>query len=144
MPLSPAQKSLYWRTWSKVRKTYIELGEFSPSEADQQRHELHRSALGQDKSSTAFTNRDLDAILDQFQAVLVLTDGPQTGAPRALSQPLNRLIYAIQALALPPAYVAAIARDEFHTDAWEALDEAALTRLRFTLTTRARRRARTT
>jgi hypothetical protein len=33
------------------------------------RHELHREALGEDKSSKAFTNRDLDLVLAEFRGV---------------------------------------------------------------------------
>ncbi|MDP4848505.1 MAG: hypothetical protein NWR51_14725 [Akkermansiaceae bacterium] len=142
MPLSAKQKSLYWRTWSKVRKTYVELGDYSPSEADQQRHELHRSALGSDKSSAQMDNRDLDAVLDAFQSVLVLSEGPQTGPTRASEQPRKRLIHAILSLGLDDPYIAKITADEFRSTDWKSLDESQLTRLRFTLTTRARRRAR--
>lgn len=142
MALSPKQKSLYWRTWAKVRKAYVELGDFSPAEADEQRHELHLSALGSNKSSSAFTNRDLDAVLDAFQSVLVLTDGPTTGPTRADAQPCKRLVYAIQTLALPEPYIEAIARDEFHSPDWRNLPEPQLARLRFTLTSRSRARAR--
>lgn len=143
MALSPKQKSLYWRTWSKVRKAYVELGDYSAEEADAQRHELHRAALGINKSSSDLTNRDLDAILDMFQSVLVLTEGPSTGPARSEAQPCKRLIYAIHSLGLPEPYIAAISRDEFQTSDWQALNESQLTRLRFTLTARARARKKT-
>ena len=142
MALTPKQKSLYWRSWAKVRKAYVELGDYSPKEADAQRHELHRCAIGCDKSSSAFTNRDLDAVLDHFQSVLVLTEGPSTGPTRADAQPCKRLIYAIHSLGLPEPYIEAIARDEFQTSDWRSLSESQLTRLRFTLTSRARARTR--
>lgn len=138
--LSQKQKALYWRTWSKVRKTYMELGGFSASDADAQRHELHLEALGKSKSSTDFTNRDLDAVLDHFQSVLVLVDGPRTAPSRAESQPSQRLTHAIQTLGLPEPYIEAISRDMFVTSDWRALGEAELTRLRFTLVARSRAR----
>lgn len=143
MALTPKQKALYWRTWAKVRKAYVDLGDYSAEDADAQRHELHRSALGQDKSTTVFNNRDLDAVLDHFQAILVLQEGPQSGPARADAQPCKRLIYAIHALGLPEPYIEAITRDEFQTSDWRALNETQLTRLRFTLTTRARARKKT-
>jgi hypothetical protein len=141
MALTPKQKALYWRTWSKVRKSLVELGDYSAEDADAQRHELHCAALGANKSSTDFNNRDLDAVLDHFQSILVLTEGPQSGPARAEAQPCKRLIYAIHSLGLPEPYIEAICRDEFQTSDWRTLSEPQLTRLRFTLTSRARKKS---
>lgn len=135
--MTKAQNSLYWRTWSKVRKTLIEMGGYSPADADAERHEIHRQALGADKSSKEITNRDLDAILDHFQSYLVLAEGPTTGPARTESQPVKRLIYAIQQTGLPEPYLESIARDQFGTSDWRSLDEARLAKLRFTAISRA-------
>jgi hypothetical protein len=135
--MTKAQSSLYWRTWSKVRKVLIDFGGYSKEDADAERHEIHRQALGNDKSSTALTNRDLDAILDHFQSYLVLADGPSTGPSRAASQPVSRLIWAISQTGLPEPYLESIARDQFGTSEWRKLDEHQLAKLRFTAVSRA-------
>jgi len=135
--MTKAQNSLYWRTWSKVRKTLVEFGGFSASDADQERHEIHRQALGEDKSSKKLTNRDLDVILDHFRTYLVIADGPTTEPARAEVQPCKRLIYSIQKTGLPEPYLESIARDQFGTSDWRSLTEAQLTRFRFTAVSRA-------
>lgn len=135
--MTKAQTSLYWRTWSKVRKTLIELGGYSKEDADAERHEIHRQALGSDKSSSSLNNRDLDAILDHFRTYLTLADGPTTGPSRAEVQPCKRLIWAIEQTGLPEAYLAAIARDQFHTSEWRKLNLSELTKFRFTAVSRA-------
>lgn len=139
--MTSKQKSLYWREWAKVRKVLIGIGEYSPADADAERHEIHRRALGTDKSSKDINNRDLDAILDHFEAYTALADGHGAGPSRAEIQPAHRLVWAIDHLGLPPAYIESIARDQFHTSDWRSLPVESLTKLRFTLATRARRRA---
>ena len=135
--MTKAQSSLYWRTWAKVRKTLIELGDYSKEDADAERHVIHRQALGSDKSSKLLNNRDLDTILDHFKTYLVLSDGPSTAPARADSQPCKRLIFAITQTGLPEPYLESISRDQFNTSDWRALDEAQLTKLRFTAVSRA-------
>ena len=135
--MTKSQSSLYWRTWAGVRKTLIEMGGYSKEDADQERHEIHKQALGSDKSSKLLNNRDLDKILDHFRAYLVLADGPTTGPARADSQPTKRLIYAITQTGLPEPYLESIARDQFGTSDWRALDEHQLTKFRFTAVSRA-------
>jgi hypothetical protein len=140
--MTPAQTKKYWREWSKVRKVLTELGDFSKADADEERHEIHRRALGQDKSSKALTNRDLDAIFDHFQSYLVLLQGPTTGPTRADTQPLKRILWAIDHLGLPTAYIESIARDQFGSGDWRALTLDQLTKLRFTLASRQASRRR--
>ena len=136
--MTAKQKSLYWRKWSAVRKTLVDFAGFSSVEADAERHEIHRAALGSDKSSLALSNRDLDAILDHFDSHLVLINGPGTARPRAETQPAARLVFSINSLGAPPAYVAAISRDKFGTADWQTLPPASLLRLRMTLSARLR------
>lgn len=64
MPLSRAQVALYWREWSACKAVRKARGLCITDEA---RHALHREALGQDKSMTAFSNRDLDRVLAIFR-----------------------------------------------------------------------------
>jgi len=66
--VSPLQTSLYFREWGLVRKHYVAQG-IDPKLADAKRHELHKKALGQMKSSKAFTNADLDKVLAVFYAI---------------------------------------------------------------------------
>lgn len=139
--MTKSQTAKYWREWSKVRKLLVDLGDFSTSDADQERHEIHVRALGADKSSKALTNRDLDAIFDHFESYLILLSGPQSGPSRAELQPVKRLIWAINKLGLPAPYIEAICRDQFHTSDWQALSAEQLSKLRFTLVSRSRRKA---
>ena len=133
--MTPAQKSRYWRDWSKIRKMLVEMGDFSKEDADAERHEIHRRALGRDKSSKDFTNRDLDAIFDHFQTYIVLIDGPQkTAGPDG---ECKRLIWAITQTGLPEAYLEAISQDQFGTPDWRSLPEADLVKFRFTAVSRA-------
>ena len=71
--MTPAQYSLYFREWGKVRTSFIANG-IDPKQADNKRHELHRKALGSDKSSKDFTNSDLDKVLAAFYAITRPTD----------------------------------------------------------------------
>lgn len=135
--MTPKQRSLYFRAWSRVKQALTTLGEFSPAEAEAQRHEYHIAALGADKSSNAFTNADLDRVLDKFEETLILLDGPKSGS-RAAEQPINRLIHAISSLGLDDAYLDRIAADQFHVSAWRKLSLPQLTRFRYTATTRSR------
>lgn len=138
--MTPQQNRAYWRKWNEVRSVLTSVGEFSKEDAEAERHEIHRAALGTDKSSKDLTHRDLDAIFDHFDQYLVLLNGPQAGPSRAESQPVKRLIYAIERLGLPEPYLQSIARDQFKTSDWRALTERQLVRFRFTATSRARAR----
>lgn len=138
--MTSSQTKKYWREWAKVRKVLMEMGGFSSTSAADARHEIHAQALGRSKSSKDLTNRDLDAILDHFAAYLVLVEGPSTTPARADVQPTRRLIWSIEHLGLPDPYLQAIARDQFQTSDWRSLSEIELTRLRYTISSRARAR----
>lgn len=138
--MTPQQNRAYWRKWNEVREVLTTVGEFSKDDAEAERHEIHKAALGKDKSSKDFTHRDLDAIFDHFDQYLVLLRGPQPGPTRAESQPVKRLVWAIEQLGLPESYVQAIARDQFMTSDWRSLTERQLVRFRFTCVARARAR----
>jgi len=66
--MSPAQQAKYWWEWARVRDWYVAHGKTKP-EADAMRHELHKKALGADKSTKVFTNRDLDKVFSAFRAI---------------------------------------------------------------------------
>ena len=85
--MTAAQTSLYFFEWGQVRRHYLARG-IDPKQADNKRHELHRRALGADKSSKDFTNADLDRLIAVFRAVY---DGGNLDAQLAqLDQPENR------------------------------------------------------
>lgn len=86
--MSPSQRQLYWRSWSQCRKTLLEKGWATDTNVDEMRHKLHIRALGNDKSSTAFTNADIDNVLAQFWAI-TLPDDLQTQL-RQQDQPFLR------------------------------------------------------
>jgi len=137
--MTAAQTKKYWREWAAVRRLLVDLGEFSKAEADQERHEIHIRAIGSDKSSKDFTNRDLDRIFDAFESYSVLLTGPSTAPSRASTQPQRRLIYSIESLGLDDPYIARITLDgEAKTADWRSLTAAQLLRLSFTLASRLR------
>lgn len=136
--MTTKQKSLYWRQWAAVRKVLIDLGGYSSADADAERHKIAADALGEDKSSTAFNNRDLDKVLDAFRAYLVLPEGPVSGPSREDAQPKSRLIWAIQNTGLGDPYIAAISLDQFRSNDWRGLTENQLVALRWTCISRAR------
>ena len=140
--MTASQTALYWRTWAKVRKTLIEYGGFSKADADAERGEITKQALGKDKSSKLFNNKDLDMILDHFQSYLVLADGPSKAPARADSQPVKRLIWAIEQTKLDDAYLSSISLDQFQVSDWRTLSESQLTKLRYTAVSRSAARRR--
>jgi len=85
--MTPAQTALYFREWGRVRAHYLAKG-IDPKQADHKRHELHRRALGVDKSSKTFTNADLDKVLAVFRAIT--EPGNLTAQLRQLEQPEQR------------------------------------------------------
>jgi hypothetical protein len=62
--MTPKQTAWYWREWQSVVGACKRFGYPNPD-----RHELHRRALGRDKSSKGFTNADLDKVIAVFRSV---------------------------------------------------------------------------
>ena len=134
--MTKSQTSRYWREWSQIRKMLIEMGDFSKADADAERKQIHIRALGSDKSSKDFTNKDLDSIFRAFKEYLVLIDGPKkpTGEPDG---ECKRLIWSITQTGLPEPYLESIAQDQFGRPDWRNLPEDKLTKFRFTAVARA-------
>lgn len=128
--MTKSQTARYWRDWGRVRKVLIELGEFSKTDADEQRKVIQREAIGCDKSSKDLTNADLDKVFKAFAAVLVMVDGP--AAPEEVSGPCKRLIWAIDKFGIDPDYLARMAMQQFKTADWRSLPEHQLRLFRFT------------
>lgn len=122
--MSPKQKTLYWREWGRVRKI----------QPDADRHELHRQALGADKSSKAFNNRDLDRILGVFRAISQPADVDAQLRQQAMAR--TRALHAI--FNHPADYVQAICLDRFGTDDLDQLDDTQAAQLAMTLAIRRR------
>lgn len=140
--MTPAQNQLYFREWAKAKSVYVTYAGYSPKEAEALRHELHRDALGSDKSHLDFTNDDFDAVLDAFASVAVLESGPSDGQSRAESMPRRRAIFAVEKYGLPDPYVMAISVDQFGTPDWRSLSIPDLRLLRITCRKRARSHAK--
>ncbi len=58
---------MYWAEWSKLRDMLQAKGK-SLGQCDDYRHALTRRAIGMDKSSTKFTNVELDRVLARIRA----------------------------------------------------------------------------
>jgi hypothetical protein len=139
--MTTKQNHLYFRAWAKAKSVYVQYAGYSPKEAEALRHELHREALGEDKSHTDFTNDDFDAVLDAFESVAVLESGPASASHRAESMPRRRTIYAVEKYGLNDSYIGAISADEFGTPDWRSLPLENLRALRITCRKRARSKA---
>jgi hypothetical protein len=66
--MTPAQHRKYLREWGLVRKIFRAKG-LEPKACDAKRHELHKRALGHDKSSLDLTNAEFDSVLAVFSAI---------------------------------------------------------------------------
>jgi hypothetical protein len=133
--MTKAQTYLYWREYQAACRA-AKAAELPPLD----RHELHRRALGKNKSSKLFTNADLDKVLAIFRSYTRPADlRPQL---RQLRMPRIRLEHkivieqaALLAVVLPPhatiqpcnhstaldrqlaaeSYILQIMRERFHT-----------------------------
>ena len=135
--MTAKQRSLYFAKWNRLRSALTDFGEFSPAEAEEERKQIHLDTLGSAKSSKDLTNADFDKVLDAFEERLVILDGPRSQT-RGAVHPRLRLVYSIEALKLPEAYLEKIARDQFRTSDWRKLSLSQMTAFRYTATTRAR------
>lgn len=137
--ITPAQLKKYRYEWSRVRKALVDYGDFSSSDAEAERKAIQLEAIKSDKSSTQFTQDDLNKVLDAFGKILVLFDGP-SDAP---SRTVQNLIWAIEHLDLPEETIVHLAQDAYGrspdwTGHWRKLTERRLTCLRYTCTRHAR------
>lgn len=135
------QRKLYWREWRAVEK-WCEAHHLDAPE----RQELHRRAIGKDKSSSKLTNAEFDKVLAEFRAWSQPAN--LNGQLRQEAQPRTRLLYVINEL---DGKIAAFTKDrvgayreEIMNDRWmhtrlDDLDLDELQQLRFTLTARERK-----
>ncbi len=66
--MTAAQHRKYLGEWGLVRKIYRAKG-LEPKACDAKRHELHKRALGYDKSSLDLTNAEFDKVLAVFSSI---------------------------------------------------------------------------
>lgn len=86
--MTPFQQKKYWWEWSRCREFYAGKG-LTLGQTEIARHDLHRKALGRNKSSKEFSNADLDKVIAAFRAVW---DAANLNAQlRQLDQPEHRL-----------------------------------------------------
>lgn len=102
------------------------------------RHEIHRAALGQDKSSLDFTNAELDKVLAKFRAY---SDGANLDAQLAAEDQPDLRTQALRANArdlasrcvsragTEGAYLDGMARKVFKIDQYHKLSERDLQKL---------------
>jgi hypothetical protein len=122
--MTDKQVAFYWREWAAVRRV----------KPDADRHELHVSALGYDKSMRELTNNEFDLVLAEFKSI---SDNSDLGVQvRELNQHRKRCLYSIRQH--PKDYVEEVARDKFGTINWTVLPTKKLETLAMTLTERER------
>jgi hypothetical protein len=66
--MTDLQHRKYLSEWGLVRKHFRAAG-LEPKACDAKRHELHKRALGRDKSSLDLTNAEFDAVLAVFSGI---------------------------------------------------------------------------
>lgn len=135
--MNAAQTAKYFWEWGRAREHFIGKG-MTHAQADAKRHELHRKALGRDKSSKAFTNADLDKVIAVFRAVW---DGGNLDAQLAqIDQAENRRAGVIRRIAVlmlhlgahpgsESAYVRGMSKKLFGDDQYQQLDDVKLAQL---------------
>jgi hypothetical protein len=135
--MTSAQTNLYFFEWGRVRTHLVGKG-IDPKQADAKRHELHRKALGRDKSSKTFTNAELDKVIAVFRAVY---DGGNLDAQlEQLDQPAKRAAAAIRRIEVlmyhlqvepgrESGYVRGIARKLFGDDQYQHFVDVKLAQL---------------
>lgn len=145
--MTPAQTKLYWREWAACwRAIRSARPELNYRDANQERHDLHRRALGYPRSSSALDNREFDQILSTFRSWSRPTD--LTVQRRQINQPRLRMLWKLEHELLPQlaqrlgseeqagAYAQHILLDRFGTDDHTTLTDAKLQALIVTLVSR--------
>ena len=113
--MTKAQTMLYFREWAAVRAACRAAALPEPD-----RHELHRRALGEDKSSKLFTNADFDRVLAEFRAISrpASVDAQIRQQTQPTARRNHKLEDTLACLALyvpdPIAYAREIIRDMFN------------------------------
>lgn len=137
--MTEKQQKLYFRRWGAVRRILRQRG-FSASEADAERKAIHARANAP-ASAKAFNNSHLDAVLEEFDAILQ----PDRLPDRQSASAKARIIYSIRQVIVksdiehPEAYAAKIIAGKCHGKTLadlETIDLAPLRQLLITLRSR--------
>lgn len=93
--MTPAQTKFYWRewaaAWTRLRACRPDL---CSADANRERHDLHRRALGYPRSSRQFDNREFDAVLGAFRAISRPAD--LNSQRRQMNQSRLRMLWKIE------------------------------------------------
>jgi len=115
--------------------------QFDWPKTSESRHQLTEWILGYSKSSSQFAAKEYCLIIDQMQDWIrgdiqphELTKYDQRN--RSYNEHHKQLIYAIEHLGAPNAYIQAIANDRHSKRPWRDLGAVALSKLRMTITAR--------
>jgi truncated hemoglobin YjbI len=145
--MTDRQLSKYRAIWAQIR-TRLRTHGLTSEQCEDYRHRLTRRALGQDKSSTEFTNAEFDQVLQVFSAELAPVDfGAQLVLQDMPEKRVSLLLARIEALshqlgldtAGEQAYVDSIARRMWGKP-YRDLPERALQQLEGILQRQCRRR----
>ena len=135
--MTVAQTAMYFSLWGRVRDYYRARG-IDPKQCDAKRHELHKKALGADKSSKDFTNVDLDkfkaaclAIVepDNLDAQLRQLDQPEKRFSALLAQARDLAAKCVNKPGREGGYLDGMARKIFGPAQYQMLDEKQLGQL---------------
>ena len=146
--MTAAQHRKYLSEWGLVRKVFRAQG-LEPKACDAKRHELHKRALGHDKSSLDLTNAEFDQVLAVFSSISRPADLKtqlrlQEQAPERAARRLSRAMDLMDGLGVTSAgysgYLDELSR-KICGRPWERLAEIEQEKILGVLADRARRRA---
>lgn len=120
--MTPKQTGWYWREWAAVRRVM----------PDADRHECHGRALGKDKSSKLFTNKDFDAVMAEFWKVT----HPDSVERQMRQQDQTRVRAMYTVRSFPAIYMARVCMDKYGTRDPEHLNLEQICQLAMTLNRR--------
>lgn len=133
--MSPRQRSKYWRMWASACRSQG----WNSSDSGK-RYLVHQEALGKHKSSTAFSNADLDRVYTRLARLI----DPDLIAPILAEQDPDsglrkRVVFAITKF--DPSLVEDLSSDKFGTRSWIGLENDQLRQLLMTVQRVKRRQA---
>lgn len=118
--------------------------QFDHKNTSEYRHEISRWILGYDKSSTKWTGKEYSIVIDTIQDWMRgdVEPHPLTQNQRNLKahdESQKQLIFSIENLGAPDAYIQAISNDKFGKRPWKDHGVYQLKQLRSTIKTRVQR-----
>ena len=135
--MTAAQKRKYFKMWGIIRRQLRTAG-YTPSEADEMRHEITEAALGGRKSSKDFTNLEVTKVFREMERHM---PAPNLSTQMKSDDDLEReeLIASCRNKGYPDTYIEALAASpRFKSDDWQNMRLKDLRALRLTLEARRR------